>query len=533
MEITSDNYLEKEAEIISDIQKCDFLSFDLEMTGIAVGSRHFLDSPSERYLKHKLSAEKFRIIQFGLVPWFRKTDSKNKNKIIYEAKPYNIYVFPGKEVDYMNINCEVSALVFNSKHGMNFNTWIYKGVNYLNSKQYTNLILRTKDRNFNNATNFDKSKNIYKSEDLQIYEIFEKKFLEFLNDKNNTNNIFTYKKLPSFMIYHLLSKLTDEIRSQIYIEIEKNNENNEEDKLIIKKVTKEEKQKLIGEDNQKKLKEMEKAKGVKNIWDEIVKNKKILIGHNLSIDILFCFSHFGETLPDNYEQFKKLVNSSFDGLYDTKYLYNNLSSKEDTKYDSSLEIIYEKLSNKFKDSINIQIPQGFTNYIEKMKNKSEMEYHQADFDAFITGLAFCYLVTNYIENNKEKDKLLDFYNYKIFFMKTFYKCFELKNVEEFIVSKTIPYCLRSLTKSCDFNLEKIINDSKLYALIKEKVYIENTNAMLILVDLNGNFPELETKLMENNQKYFYVYSLEEFKKIIKEEEMQRKDKFKNIRNGNN
>ena len=93
--------------------------------------------------------------------------------------------------------------------------------------------------------------------------------------------------------------------------------------------------------------------------------------------------------------------------------------------------------------------------------------------------------------------------------------------------------MRSLTKSCDFNLEKIINDSKLYALIKEKVYIENTNAMLILVDLNGNFPELETKLMENNQKYFYVYSLEEFKKIIKEEEMQRKDKFKNIRNGNN
>ena len=170
MEITSDNYLEKESEIISDIQKCDFLSFDLEMTGIAVGSRHFLDSPSERYLKHKLSAEKFRIIQFGLVPWFRKIDPKDKNKVLYEAKPYNIYVFPGKEIDYLNINCEVSALVFNSKHGMNFNTWIYKGVNYLNSRQYTNLILKSKDRNFNTATNFDKSKHLYKTEDINIYE---------------------------------------------------------------------------------------------------------------------------------------------------------------------------------------------------------------------------------------------------------------------------------------------------------------------------------------------------------------------------
>ena len=89
-----------------------------------------------------------------------------------------------------------------------------------------------------------------------------------------------------------------------------------------------------------------------------------------------------------------------------------------------------------------------------------------------------------------------------------------------------------MIKSHNYNSGKIINDNKLFALIKEKIYTDNANAMLILVDLNGNFPELETKLMENNQKYFYVYGLEEFKKIIKEEEMQRKDKFKNSRNGN-
>ena len=57
--------------------------------------------------------------------------------------------------------------------------------------------------------------------------------------------------------------------------------------------------------------------------------------------------------------------------------------------------------------------------------------------------------------------------------------------------------------------------------------------MFILIDLNGNFPGLEVKLMENNQKYFYVYGLEKFKKILKEEEMQRKDKFKSNRNANN
>ena len=78
MEITIDNYFEKESEIKEDIKNCNFLSFDLEMTGIAVGSRHLLDSPNERYLKHKSSAEKFKIIQFGLVPWFKKVDPNNK-----------------------------------------------------------------------------------------------------------------------------------------------------------------------------------------------------------------------------------------------------------------------------------------------------------------------------------------------------------------------------------------------------------------------------------------------------------------------
>ena len=524
MEITIDNYFEKEPEIKSDIKNCDFISFDLEMTGIAVGSRHLLDSPNERYLKHKLSAEKYKIIQFGLVPWFKKADPNNKNNFIYEAKPYNIYVFPGKEMEHTTLNCEVSALIFNSKHGMNFNTWIAKGVNYLNNKNYMNLLQRKKNNNFNTTKSVEK-KNFYRLEDKLIYDEFEKKFLEFYGINDETNKIFRYKKIPIYMIYHFIAKISEEVRNKIYIDIEKNEENPNEDKLVIYKVTKEERDKLIEESNNKFLKQMEKARGVSCIWQEIVSNKKILIGHNLSLDILFCFTHFGESLPENYESFKTLVTLSFNGLYDTKYLYNNLSPKEEIKTDLPLEGIYEKLSTKFKGSVNVSIPNGFTDYLAKM-DKKENEYHQADFDAFITGLSFCYLYENYINNNNEKEKMMEYYNYKVYFMKTFYKSFDFKNYEEFLVPKTIPYCLRSMTKTCDFDLEKIIGDEKLYSLIKEKIYIENTNAMLILIDTCGDFQELEAKLMDNNQKYFSVMQLEDFKKFLREEEMMRKDKFK-------
>ena len=529
MEITLDNYETKEKEILDDIQKCDFISFDLEMTGIAINHRHFLDSPEERYQKHKYSAEKYKIIQLGLVPWFKKCD--NDKKISYKAKPYNIYLFPSKDFAHFSnspdIKCEVSALVFNSKHGMNFNTWITKGVNYLNSKQFSNLIFRNKDNNINKY--IPGSKKIhFKKGDEEIYNEFAKKFLEFY-DVNKVGEQFEYKKLPYFFLMNFLNNLKIEIINNIYIIIDDINK-----KLYIKIVTPEEKINLIKEDNKKYFEELEKSKGVKKIWDEIIKNQKIIIGHNLSIDILFCYSHLGETLPDDYLDFKNMAKTSFKGLYDTKVLYNNLAPKEDTKYDSSLDAIYEKLFEKYQNSINVTIPEGFNDYINSEKKRlnekeqnSNLYFHQADFDAFITGLVFCFLINNFIDQ-KNLDNDLQKYNWKIFFMKSFYKCFDLEKNEEFIVPNTIPYILKSNDKNTEINLEKVIDDNSLYSLIKEKWYIEgiSMDAMLILVDPNeGDLKELEKKLMEN-QNLFSVFSLDAFKQMLKEEEIQRKEKFK-------
>ena len=55
-----------------------------------------------------------------------------------------------------------------------------------------------------------------------------------------------------------------------------------------------------------------------------------------------------------------------------------------------------------------------------------------------------------------------------------------------------------MIKSHNYNSGKIINDNKLFALIKEKIYTDNANAMLILVDLNYN---LQTKI---NNKLIYL-----------------------------
>ena len=78
-------------------------------------------------------------------------------------------------------------------------------------------------------------KNFYKSEDQIIYDEFEKKFMDFYEINDETNKVFRYKKIPIFMIYHFVSKINEEIRNNIYIDIEKNEDNPAEDKIIIKK----------------------------------------------------------------------------------------------------------------------------------------------------------------------------------------------------------------------------------------------------------------------------------------------------------
>ena len=108
------------------ISQADFISLDLELTGINPWNNNILDFPETRYTKYKSTAEKFRIIQLGICTWHKNYD-QNENKFNYIVRPYNIYVFPEENVGNSLINCETGAIIFNRDHGMDFNKWIYKG----------------------------------------------------------------------------------------------------------------------------------------------------------------------------------------------------------------------------------------------------------------------------------------------------------------------------------------------------------------------------------------------------------------------
>ncbi|XP_022877765.1 poly(A)-specific ribonuclease PARN-like [Olea europaea var. sylvestris] len=82
--VTKSNFEPALAELRSHVREADFVSIDLEMTGVtsAPWRESFeFDRSDIRYLKVKDSAEKFAVVQFGVCPF--RWDSKNHSFIAH------------------------------------------------------------------------------------------------------------------------------------------------------------------------------------------------------------------------------------------------------------------------------------------------------------------------------------------------------------------------------------------------------------------------------------------------------------------
>ena len=107
MELSYKTYRDNEERIMNEIEECDFISFDLEMTGIDSDiNNSLIDTPEIRYLKYKTTAEKYKIIQLGLTLF-----KFNSRENYYEVSPYSFYLFPCNSLNNDSIiSCELKSL---------------------------------------------------------------------------------------------------------------------------------------------------------------------------------------------------------------------------------------------------------------------------------------------------------------------------------------------------------------------------------------------------------------------------------------
>ncbi|KAJ4748715.1 Poly(A)-specific ribonuclease PARN-like [Rhynchospora pubera] len=120
-------------ELKSHIDACDFISLSSIKTFSATSASSWrrrllpFDSAETAYLKAKLAAESFQILNVSICP-FRVDGSK------VVAFPYNFHLFPREEQSY-SFSCQASYLESLACKGFDFNLCIYEGISYLSRVQ--------------------------------------------------------------------------------------------------------------------------------------------------------------------------------------------------------------------------------------------------------------------------------------------------------------------------------------------------------------------------------------------------------------
>ena len=536
MELTCINYEKEENRIIELIKTCDYISFDLEMTGIENDENNILfDTPENRYIKYKKTSEKYSIIQLGLTIFNReKNVQNNTSQIIYNCYPYNLYLFPNandlKTLSQDSMNLEIKSMLFNRKGKLDFNKWINEGIYYLNQKQYRNLYKNITQNNINNDDFYiDTSFLSKKPSDLEQAENTIKEIRENFVDVKIVANSYIIDYMPKFLLYYIKKKLPNNLYFKENCRIFRN-----WCTLITRFKNQEEKDELYKNDVLSQLRELEHKKGVKKITDAIFNkfscgnvdvdknfieqkfSKNKLLGHNMSLDLMFIISNLGESLPDKYTDFKKMIKNSFDTIYDTKLLFEEFKKNEINKNNIAIKDVRSVLDNMYpylKSRYDHLIK-----FVIKTKNDEfkEDQFHSAGYDSYITGQCFLYMLHGDVTGqilNKNKNK--------IYLMNSLYKSMDLnKTIDDYILEVDNPkediYVFRGVKKTTNINFENIFGKLWKECVIKT-IYDEKYNIIIAFTNLKKEIIDqrkTEFKVIAKSKAFndtFTAFTLEEFR----------------------
>lgn len=511
MDITKSNWNKSTIkDILTSIESSEYISIDCELTGIDINSKNLFDSSEKRYLKYASTCNKYSIMQLGICIFERNKDLKEENQIL--CKPYNIYMFPVKS--NRSLSLEISAIYFNANYNFDFNKWIKNGVHFINSSQEEAEKRSFIEKNLNNLKpnmiflNKEEERTEYNDIRDQVKDLFERKDITMITVK---------RPGKYYIILYLIENLTEDERKNLYFE-EGKVEN--KDVIFISKVgSKEEKESKYNSYIETELpRVIDEKKGVKIIVESILsrlkKGEVKVLGHNCILDFMFLYSHFIKDLSTEatgveFIKFKSELRSLFPNVYDTKYVYDVLSKRKSLMNDklqsSSLELLYKLvLDLNHKSSNDKRLRLTFKqNHSDSFSNRYEKEegeaYHEAGFDAYVTGYVFIYFDLNYSEIVSECKG-------KFYALHSIYDCFDLYSERDaFQFKDEFIFFGIHMNKGYKINELKISSQVKSLEMSKKlnKQYKDlYSNSIVFIINAYDNDPVFEKFSMEiENMRY--------------------------------
>ena len=400
MLVTRDNFEQIYPSFVENLAKCDFVSFDLEMSGINNASREQQnaksDDPDTRYLKMVGPATRYAIIQYGICLW---TSSSGKGDD-YRANPYCFFLFPNRGADLV---MQADSIAFLRGNNMDFGTWITKGVPYVDRRQAGWLKERHTVKELATTAPDPSAPNhdivLTKPMDIEFMNRQKAKLAEFLADAAATSvQLETCNNYLKKCTYQYLERNHPELTLDSV-------KQGFQSAIVCRKLTDEERKRVHDEKVTEQLNRLNAELGFTRVYNALCESKKPIVGHNCFFDCLFTLAKMDGTLPGTLHELTLAVaetgRTPFYQLIDTKYLVHSdllTDRKLPPNGDTQLGVLYAAIAEQ--GLVKVKIEQGIevngtgdnTLQNETASHLDNTQLHDAGYDAYVTGHVFAHML---------------------------------------------------------------------------------------------------------------------------------------------
>uniref|UniRef100_A0ABK0LCB0 Poly(A)-specific ribonuclease PARN n=1 Tax=Rattus norvegicus TaxID=10116 RepID=A0ABK0LCB0_RAT len=337
MEIIRSNFKINLPKVYQAIEEADFFAIDGEFSGISDGPSvtaltSGFDTPEERYQKLKKHSMDFLLFQFGLCAF--KYDHANSKHV---TKSFNFYVFPkpfSRSSPDVKFVCQSSSIDFLASQGFDFNKVFCSGIPYLNQE-----------------------------EERQLREQFDEKRSQANGAGALTKCPVTIPEDQKKFIDQVIEKIEGFLQREEKRTLELNPCTGFQRKLIYQTLS------------------WKYPKGIHVETLETDKGK-LVVGHNMLLDVMHTIHQFYCPLPVDLNEFKEMTTCVFPRLLDTKLMASTQPFK-DIINNTSLAELEKRLKETPFDPPKVESAEGFPSY-----DTASEQLHEAGYDAYITGLCF-------------------------------------------------------------------------------------------------------------------------------------------------
>jgi len=380
MEITTANFKERLPDIEAAIDTASFLAIDGEFTGLnAYRGISPFDMPAERYDKLQESARQFLLVQFGLCTFHYDPVSDS-----FSNQAFNIYVWPrpcSRNAPDPRFLCQTSSIDFLTNQNFDFNKLFKQGVSYLRPAELEKLKSAMKGRQENRR--LSQTPGTEQNQAIPIPEEQEpflarvhSQIEEFVKGEDQQ---FELEKCNGFQRRLIYQTAKEKYKHLSLTSVTKTGG----DRVIcVIKADEEQQLKMAWLKDQAELTDLDEAFGFSRVIQKITESGKLVVGHNMILDIAHTLNQFCGPLPETYQDFKAMTTAVFPKLLDTKLMANTIPFKQEI-FNSSLEELHKAVTL---PPYNLPpVPPKFSGSGYKPDSAN---FHEAGFDAYITGLCF-------------------------------------------------------------------------------------------------------------------------------------------------